>query len=101
MPQGMQAFDDQGRIVVDFTTRISRVLGSRYIDGNAGSFQDANLATGQPFVIFQPSVLFQHIAGDAPRPVFNISGQTISWTYSPPASSYHTPVPGYLFYGVY
>lgn len=101
MPAGMQCWDAQGRLIVDFTTRLSRVMGSTHINGTAGSLNDPNIQQGQPFTIFQPDVLFQHISGDAPRPIITIAGQTISWTYSPAASSHHTPVPGWLFYGVY
>jgi hypothetical protein len=97
----MQVWDAQGRIVVDFTTRLSRVLGSTFINGTSGALGDGNLIQGQSFAIFQPSVLFQHISGDAPRPVITISGTTISWTYSGAASSHHTPVQGWLFYGVF
>jgi hypothetical protein len=46
MPAGMQCFDGQGRLTVDFTSRLSRVLGSLHIDGTAGSVYDPNLTQG-------------------------------------------------------
>lgn len=101
MPSGMQCWDANGNLLVDFTTRLSRMLGSQYIDGTAGSLMDANLAQGEPFAVFQPEQLFNHISGDSPRPNIIISGNTISWSYSPAVNSYHKPIKGWMFYGVY
>jgi hypothetical protein len=100
MAAGMQTFDSSGRIVVDFSTRIPRVLGFRDI-GGAGSLSDGNLSSGQPFVIFQQAGVLYHISGDTALPTFTISGTTISWTYSGAQTSFHTNVPGRMFYGVY
>lgn len=100
MPAGMQCWDEQGRLTVDLTTRLARVLGTRYIDGTAGSLMDENLTQGEAFAVFQPEGLFYHISGDAPRPMIVISGNTILWSYSAAASSHHTPVKGTMFYGV-
>lgn len=101
MPSGMQCFDALGRLTVDFTTRLPRFLGSRSLAGDSGSLTDANLLQGTPFYIFQPAGLFYHISGDAARPVINISGSTLSWSYSGGVTQYHINVPGTLFYGVY
>ncbi|SFU23159.1 hypothetical protein [Paraburkholderia aspalathi] len=100
MPAGMQCFDGQGRLTVDFTSRLSRVLGSLHIDGTAGSIYDPNLTQGEPFVSFQQEGVLYHISGDTALPTFTISGSTISWTYSGAQTSYHTNVKGWLFYGV-
>ncbi|RKT24449.1 hypothetical protein B0G69_0116 [Paraburkholderia sp. RAU2J] len=102
MPAGMQCWDAQGRLTVDFTTRLPRVLGFRNLDGNPGSLFDANLSQGEPFVIFQQAGVWYHISGDTCLPTFAISGDTISWSYSgPQTNGYHTNVKGTLFYGVY
>jgi hypothetical protein len=103
MPSGMQAWDANGNLIVDFTTRLSRVLGTIYINGQSGYTTDPNIGSsgGQPFTLFQPTTLFQHISGDAPRPVIVVSGNTISWTYSGAVNNYHAPIPGWLFWGVY
>lgn len=104
MTADMQCWDANGNLLVDFTTRLARVLGSQYIDGigsdGSGSLMDTNLSQGEPFAIFQPEGLFNPISGDSPRPNIIISGNTISWSYSPAATNYHKPVRGMMFYGV-
>lgn len=100
MPAGMQCWDALGRLTVDFTTRLPRVLGTRFIN-QAGSLADGNLSQGTPFVVFQQAGVFYHISGDTALPVFNISGNTISWSYSGGTTNFHTNVIGNMFYGVY
>lgn len=100
MPAGMQVWDAFGRLVVDFTTRLPRVLGSVSIN-QAGSLSDGNLSQGTPFVIFQQAGVWYHISGDTALPQFIISGTTISWSYSNGVTGNHTNVPGTMFYGVF
>ena len=101
MPAGMQCFDASSRLVVDFTTRLARVLGVRDLNGTAGSLFDANLSAGTPFAVFQQNGVLYHISGDTAFPTITISGNTISWTYSPGQTPFHTNISGRLFYGVY
>jgi hypothetical protein len=97
----MQCWDGLGRLTVDFTTRLPRVLGTRALTGVAGSLTDNNLSQGTPFFLFQQQGVFYHISGDTCLPTITISGNTISWTYSGGTTSYHVNVQGTLFYGVY
>jgi hypothetical protein len=96
----MQCWDALGRLTVDLSTRLPRVLGFRSIN-SAGSLTDNNLSAGTPFFIFQQAGVFYHISGDTALPTITISGNTISWTYSGAQTSHHTNVPGTIFYGVY
>jgi hypothetical protein len=96
----MQCWDEQGRLTVDFTTRLARVLGFRRLDGTAGSLMDTNLTQGEAFVVFQQETVFNHISGDTTLPTITVSGNTISWTYSGAQTQYHTNVKGTMFYGI-
>lgn len=100
MAAGMQIFDAQGRLVVDLSTRLIRWIGNVYVNG-AGSVTDSRLSQGNVAFVFQQIGLFYHISGDTARPNFNVSGNTISWSYSAGQTNYHTNMSGWLFFGVY
>lgn len=102
MAAGLQCFDASGNLVVDITSRLPRFVGSAVVDGSGnGSATNANLAAGTPWYVFQPSQLWGFINMDVSRPIFSLSGNTISWTYSPGAGAHNSRIPGTLFYGVY
>ncbi|WP_250451215.1 hypothetical protein [Caballeronia sp. ATUFL_M2_KS44] len=103
MPVGMQIWDAQGRLVVDLTTRLARIVGSAVIDGKPNQVSSPFLAQGDIFVAFQPANLWNFIDMDVSRPIFTIPGRggtTISWTYSPGFGSHNMPIVGSMFYGV-
>ncbi|KDR34712.1 hypothetical protein BG57_03785 [Caballeronia grimmiae] len=103
MPVGLQIWDAQGRLVVDLTTRLARIVGSVVIDGNPFQVSSPLLAQGDIFVAFQPTNLWNFIDMDVSRPIFTIparGGTTISWTYSPGFGSHNMRIVGSMFYGV-
>lgn len=100
MPAGLQIWDQNGNLIVDFTSRLARVVGVRNIDGNAGSFFDANLTSGDPFLAFQQQTLWGFVNGDVTRPIFNVSAGTVSWSYTTGFSGNNQRIKGTLFYGV-
>ncbi|MDN7743032.1 hypothetical protein [Burkholderia multivorans] len=101
MVAGLQIFDAAGRVILDGTTRCGRIRGVVRVGGGDGG-QAADLSGGSPFWSFMPDWLFQHISMNAPVPVVDIDATGVRWRYSTDgSSSYRTPVPGWLIYGVY
>jgi hypothetical protein len=102
MPAGLQCFDASGNLVVDITSRLPRFVGSAAVGpGNTPSVSNANLAAGTVWYAFQPSQIWGFINMDVSRPIFSVSGTTISWVYSAGAGTHNMQIPGTLFYGVY
>lgn len=92
MPAGVQTFDAAGNIIVDITTRITRVSGIVSIPaGSTGSVAVPNASQGTIWYAFL------HTSGDRYYPVVTVSGGTISWT----PSTQGTPANKSLIYGVY
>jgi len=101
MTVGLQIFNAHGELLLDATSRVGRIKGSQYINGNAGSVA-MDLSDGEPFWSFQPDFLFMHINGNSPVPIVSISAGGVSWSYSPPPTqSYLYPIKGWLFWGCY
>jgi hypothetical protein len=103
MPAGLQCFDASGNLIVDITSRLSKICGVATLPNPAtnGAFTDPNLSNGTPWLSFQPTAIWGFINMDVSRPIFTISGNTISWTYSPGATGNNFKIVGTLFYGVY
>lgn len=84
MPQGLQIWDDQGRLMVDTNTSLSQVLGSFSLgDGHpAGTYSDGNFANGRPWAMVMPTARFSTVSGSAPLKMTSVtvSGTTISYT---------------------
>jgi hypothetical protein len=102
MAAGLQIWDASGRLVVDFTSRLSRIIDSVYLNGSAasGSVTNAALSQGTPFLAFQQESVWGYIDGDVSRPNFTVSGNTISWTYTAAFGTHNQRIKGWLFYGV-
>ncbi|AET90688.1 gp21 [Burkholderia sp. YI23] len=105
MAAGLQIWDASGRLVVDFTTRLARIVGSQYIDGvqSQGQVSSAFLAQGDIFVAFQQEGLWGFIDMDVSRPIFAIPGRggtTIGWAYSAANGTHNKRIKGQMFYGV-
>lgn len=92
MPQGLQVWDDQGRVLVDLSDWLGRLAGSASVTANtAGSVTNALIATGTPFFVWIPSAE-EAVTGATSLPSVTFSGSTMSWTACP-----HS---GALIYGV-
>lgn len=92
MPQGLQVFDDQGRILVDLGDWLGRLAGSAAVTANtAGSTTNVLLQSGTPFFVWIPTTE-EAVTGATTMPNVTFSGSTMSW--SPSYAS------GTLIYGV-
>jgi hypothetical protein len=92
MPEGLQVWDDQGRLLVDLGDWLGRLAGSAAVTINtAGSTSNALLNTGTPFFIWIPATE-EAVTGATTIPAVTFSGSTMSWT--------STPASGSLIYGV-
>jgi hypothetical protein len=79
MPQGLQVFDDQGRVLVDLGDWLGRLAGSVSVATNtAGSVTNALLTTGTPFFVWIPSSP-DSAKGEQNVPSVTFSGTTMSW----------------------
>ena len=100
MPQGLQVFDENGTLMVDVTTRLTKLLGKFETNGVNGSITDARLAGHEHWAAADYDVypvLFD-AEGTCVEPKITRSGNVISWTYAalPGRSVNHV-----FYYGVY
>ncbi|QYW02495.1 hypothetical protein CPT_Silvanus_021 [Stenotrophomonas phage Silvanus] len=81
MPSGIQVWDDQGRLVVDYTTRLSQSLGGFALGDNhaAGSMNVPEFALGKPYVIVMSEQKFKSDGQVRKVPQAFASGTTLSW----------------------
>lgn len=102
MPAGLQCWDASGNLVVDITSRLPRFVGSAPVDSHSStSVSDARLAGGTVWFAFQPTQIWGFQNMDVSRPIFSVSGNTISWTWSAGATTRNIKIEGTLFYGIY
>jgi len=94
MPAGMQVFDAAGNLLIDITTRLSRVIGTQAIAaGSSGSLVVPNAGQGAIWWAICPSSASRYV------PLVSLSGSTISW--SPNGSYPGSAVDALLIYGLY
>lgn len=79
MPAGFQAWDEQGRLIVDLTTRLGRIVGIINIGPADSGTINAPAGFGDFFVIATGAGVTGTGAGYTP--VINVSGT--SFTYGP------------------
>lgn len=92
MPQGLQVFDDLGRILVDVGDWLGRLLGTVSVAINtSGSVTNVLLQSGTPFFVWIPETQ-ENASGTVTIPSVVFSGTTMSWS--------SVPVSGTLIYGV-
>lgn len=92
MPQGLQVFDENGNTILDTNDKVARFHGSVNIGSAAGSITVNSLTQGDVFyIVMCSSPSFWD------RPIFSLSGNTISWTESSSGFSGQTV----LYYGTY
>jgi hypothetical protein len=99
---GLRVWNASGNLLCDVSSRLSRFVGSYTIDTTqaSGSVTDAGLLHGDVWYSFQPTQIWGFINMDVSRPVFTVSGDTISWTYSAANGTNNMRIPGVVFYGV-
>jgi len=100
---GLRVWDASGNLQVEISSRLSKIVGSYKIDGVAasGAITDPLLANAAIWTSFQANFTWGYTNMDISRPNFSVSGNTISWFYSPGAGTHNVRIPGILFYGVY
>ncbi|MCY1285167.1 hypothetical protein D9M68_999880 [compost metagenome] len=97
MAQGLQIFDEYGRVILDTNTRVFTLMG--YVDTgtNDGSLHVPDLGRGTP-VFFASAITplgqFSRVPG------ITISGQTIVWAFNK-NQQYGTDVSVRIYYGVH
>jgi hypothetical protein len=103
MPAGLQVFGPDGRVWLDTSSRLGRVLGTVSINGSAGSLLNAGLSQGTPFVSFSPSEIFGTVTGQIISPTFSFSGNSMSWVYPPGGANIAAPAikVGWAIYGIF
>jgi len=75
MGVGAQVFDESGNLMIDVTTRLSRLFGTLLIGaGSTGSVIVADSGTGAIWYALYTA------NGNRYSPVMTISGDTISWS---------------------
>jgi len=76
MPQGLQAWDAQGRLVCDISDRLGRVIDIVDTGLSDGSISVPGFSWGTPWASVQPydsNVFF--------TPTVTIQGTTLSWSF--------------------
>ncbi|NIF28323.1 hypothetical protein F3J44_18300 [Pantoea sp. Tr-811] len=100
MPQGLQVWDAQGRLILDVTDRLSRILGQVATGSAAGAIAVPEFAAGYgtPWAFVQQRNASANQFGKRCARV-TISGTTLSWDF-PGLSSWEI-LPAVIQYGVY
>lgn len=102
MAQGLQVFDADGKITVDVSDRLCKILGSVRFDGKDFSFKCDDLLKGGTFWY---GLVADEKYYDASYPVFTASGNTIICKYynTVPEKPYEKEykLSGVCYYGVY
>ncbi len=105
MTAGLQVYGPDGRVWLDTSSRLGRVLGTVFIGGAAGSISNAGLASAgaSPFVSFSPQEIFGTVTGQIISPTFSFSGTTMSWVYPPGGANIAAPAikVGWAIYGIF
>ncbi len=78
MSQGLQCFDATGKLILDVSDRLTRVLGEFNTGTQNGSITDDNFKDGFPWIFsLSPSGDELFITAE-----FSISDNTISWVFT-------------------
>lgn len=94
MPQGIEVYDGNGKLIFDSSNNLARHLITFTTGTGAGSRSVPGLSRGRPWVVVYPIFNSSPLFYGAPVPVvsFNQLNETVSW---PSVST--TGVTGYIF----
>lgn len=102
MPQGLQVFDENGKIVLDLTTRLCKYLGEAETGFADGSLIHEGLSEGD-FWIFDLEREFDlknhNVSQGIQIPTFTRSGNQLSWHFNGNGSEMR--VNRHFIYGIY
>lgn len=77
MPQGLQIWDKDGKLVLDLSDRVGILVGSAITGISNGSLVDNRLLLGDPFWDCSPI----GTSGGLFSPTISVTGNTLSWTF--------------------
>ncbi len=77
MPVGVETYGPGGAVLVSYTAKIPFQFGQLNTGKSNGSYSDARLATGIPWI----STIPQGSPGQLSAPAVTLSGTTISWSF--------------------
>ncbi|MDC4270550.1 hypothetical protein NQ630_07465 [Acinetobacter baumannii] len=97
MPQGMQVFDPQGKVVVDLTTRLTRLVGMIRTVDTDGQITLNTPPDTTPFAVNVPDFT----GGNGIPADILIENDILYWKFYGNRVSYFPKVPGTIFYGYY
>lgn len=100
MPQGMQIFDENGKCVVDITTRITKYLGEVTTGSSNGSLVNDSLQEGDLWVVDLEQIFYgSAVYGKAPDlPIIKKQGNLLTWQF---VNNGGQKVGRHFIYGIY
>ena len=94
MAQGLQCWDQYGRLIFDTGDRFGRTLGSLYTGAASGSAYVAEFSQGQGFAVCCPT------SSDGVGPQVWVDGNILYWQYNNDPA-YTDRVNALIIYGVF
>lgn len=99
MPQGLQVWGEDGSLVVDVTSRLTKILGSVNTGTSSGSISLSNLPISGEIWYFSIGNFSSVPNPYAMPPKITLSGTTLSWYVESGIPNY-LKAPATIFYGV-
>lgn len=90
MPAGFQTFDEAGNVLVDLSTRLTRITGEGTTTPNvAGAVMIPGVISSTPFfiVLTTPHYPFNSV-NTVQLPTFTLNDNILSWTAEPGSASF-------------
>ena len=97
MPQGMQVMDPTGKVIVDLTTRLTRLTGMIRVIDKDGQMKLNTPANATPFAVVVPDGI---VDNGIPADIL-IENDTLYWKFFGNSHKNFGKVPGTIFYGYY
>ena len=104
MTEGLQIWNESGKLILDATHRCGRVVDIiQLTGGQSGSQEYPIFSTGTPFWAYQRDKTFHtsYGYGGLISPVISRSGNVLSWKYSAKQASYDEYAAGFIIVGVF
>ncbi|EKE79731.1 hypothetical protein [Idiomarina xiamenensis] len=108
MPEGLQVWDESGRLIVDTTTLVGKLLGTTFSEQLSGYLDDERFLRGTPFGFVLPQPTSYNLGnGNAYNATVSNSvkldfiGNRMRWSLTE-NEQYYDDIPGYrIYYGIY
>lgn len=79
MTAGLQVFDAAGKVTLDMTGRVPKIVSTVAVGSSAGSAGVALPGYAEPFLMFSPASFVD--GAQNVLPAFDVSGNTVSWSF--------------------